>query len=751
MDWHRTPCHAVLVLLACMSTTGGAQGQTPLPPPPNPSWMWPLYEIDVPHFLSTTEIIATHPRPAIWSSHGEFQKFRATLPTDVHPGIDIRGDTTDVVLFPKAGIVVHASNPGDCTGYSAGVYCRIWVRVSAQYIYYVGHMDVAHGPHDDAHPAVREAIQNARDDSVPKSIVQQGQVAGQLTPGYLHDWHHVHLGVFDSFDSYASVDPLPFLERPVMGAGGMTLVDDERPVVKDVELTPHPSDPGARVESDGLCGLEVRGAIEITADIKDTFYTDPPPRPFPGDHLQPTQGVKGARYVVRNLAEPGEGIGHPWFESPVGCTYTECGMWRLRFPAAEQPHLVSDASFFAWLGEDPPEYVGGDFTEYLWDAARSSHDHDHDGPEQPIIHVLTANAREDGALVADAWNTTSLVDGRYVITVEAWDNDGNVGGQSFLTTVNNSGTLEPPPSPTKGWAEVMVKDHPNDFGQIPSNLGGEAWWRSDDILIVPAGTQNVSCATSPRGFPVVANEAYDVYVRAHNVGCQDMPGVQAAVYSATPGTMLTNIRAISSPPGVYAGDPVLVPAGGCEVIGPFPWTPSQADLDGTEEGHRCLLAAINSELDPGPAVNPAEWDVPNHDNVTQRNIQVSQLEFFIRNDTLVPADAVLHLDMGSFPTGTADASFRLLIDDPMHELDALWEGTPGTIISREGANIVVDVQAGLVTLPAFAMPALSDRASRVEHRLPFLSGPHHVVLTHVLGGVPVGGMEFILRGPALPT
>jgi hypothetical protein len=105
--------------------------------------------------------------------------------------------------------------------------------------------------------------------------------------------------------------------------------------------------------------------------------------------------------------------------------------------------------------------------------------------------------------------------------------------------------------------------------------------------------------------------------------------------------------------------------------------------------------------------------------------------------------------MNSFPTD-GSASFDFLVEDPDGSLAFLWQGTPGTVVTRDGAFTVVRVQAGVVTLPVFDMPALSARASRVEYSLPSGAGQHAVVLRHILNDQEVGGMQFVLRAPDLP-
>ncbi|MFX1342317.1 MAG: Loki-CTERM sorting domain-containing protein, partial [Promethearchaeota archaeon] len=59
----------------------------------------------------------------------------------------------------------------------------------------------------------------------------------------------------------------------------------------------------------------------------------------------------------------------------------------------------------------------------------------------------------DGSMVSSdssapysyAWDSTSVADGSVTITVTAYDNDGNQATDSITLTVNNGGTLPPPP------------------------------------------------------------------------------------------------------------------------------------------------------------------------------------------------------------------------------------------------------------------------------------------------------------------
>jgi hypothetical protein len=137
------------------------------------------------------------------------------------------------------------------------------------------------------------------------------------------------------------------------------------------------------------------------------------------------------------------------------------------------------------------------------------------------------------------------------------------------------------------------------------------------------------------------------------------------------------------------------------------------------------------------------------DNITQRNVQFSSLESFIRNATDQTGSSSLRLEMGTFPMADP-AWFDFLVEDPDGSLAALWSGTPGISVSQSGGFAVVRVHAGVVTLPVFDMPPVSARASRAEYNLPLDAGQHAIILRHILNGEEVGGMQFILTAQSSP-
>ena len=85
-----------------------------------------------------------------------------------------------------------------------------------------------------------------------------------------------------------------------------------------------------------------------------------------------------------------------------------------------------------------------------------------------------------------------------------------------------------------GPTPVYVKDYPQDYGSTPSNLSGQAFWESPDIIVVRHG-QPVDAGTPPSDPQVTAGNSYDVWVRVHNdFGCAPATGVTAQVWWGDP-------------------------------------------------------------------------------------------------------------------------------------------------------------------------------------------------------------------------
>lgn len=739
--------------------------------PPAKDWLWPLYE------LSSTQpadqVATATPRPNVWTTNCEYQEFSdgaiPGLHPDLHPGIDIRGTQGDVVRFPETGTIVHLSHRDQCRTLNSGVYCRIWVATTtgdpeaADYIYYVGHLDFGHDPFSMVRADFRDKLVTAADagGGPPASTVTvtKGDVAGQLenfSLGANGNWSHCHLGVYDRKNGFASMDPLAFLSENASGSDGSALYvhDDENPTIEQMTFVADDSfGVPTNVNPTGACGQELKGTLDITANIHDTFFTNSPaPNHFASDTLPPTTGILGASYSFQNLATLSESTTKQWYTSPLDCSGTSCGLFRVPFRAVDRALFTSNQGFFDWVDTVEPDVgapvlAGGDFDSALYDPGPSANDHT-ELTTQPFIHILTNEVTESsGTGTNSAWHTEGLADGRYAVTVTAWDRAQNKSSVTQIVTVNNNGTATT--AVGKGFQEIMVKDRDGDVGQTPSNPGDEPFWASDDIVVVDAGTGTPPLSQPARLEPVVVGQNYQVYVRVHNMGCQPMSGVTATVFSARAGTALEDLRSLSG--GVYGGPSVSVPAdpsnaiGGVAWAGPFDWTPTSDEL-GTD-GHRCLVAAVTSSVDPGPALaDAANWVIANDNNVAQRNLQITSLAFEIINPSGQMKDSGLDFDMGKFPvSGTPTFEFSIPYSS---ELQALWQGTPNTVVSQVGSDLVVQIKAGKVRLPTWGMPAVSQIPAKAKATgLPKGSGPYRVTVTHRLGGAIVGGMLFSLSGP----
>jgi len=170
-----------------------------------------------------------------------------------------------------------------------------------------------------------------------------------------------------------------------------------------------------------------------------------------------------------------------------------------------------------------------------------------------------------------------------------------------------------------GTPRVYVKDHPQDRGSTPSNLGGEAFWESPDIIVV---ARNAAVTpTTPAGDPVViAGNDYDIYIRLHNdYACSSISGVRARVWWGDATLAMpqwTNVTTNGPDPSNpnWTATKTLPLGDTLDVIGPIPWTaPSNVSP------HECLLANIQATGESAPS-NTA--DAPGSYQVAQRNIEI---------------------------------------------------------------------------------------------------------------------------------
>jgi hypothetical protein len=742
-----------LCLASVLGVAATAQAQSG--PANRNDWTWPAWETNG-TIDASGRLVTTLARPNLWTSAGEYQNFAAArfAGVDPHPGIDIRGSVGDVAVFPQAGTVIGMQNLSHCESASTGDKCRIFVRTDDNLVYYVAHFSYGAAPDGTMVREYLTTFHGVASGMGPAPRVSKGQQAGVFrayaSPA---NWDHMHVTIFDPTRAYDSLDPLEYLERSPVSATGsrLDIVDDEPPTIDPIEFV---AAPGGSVNPAGVCGIELKGRVDIAANMYDTFFTRRPvPNTFPGLSTDnPSIDIKGARYVLRSIAAAAPSQSGLWLESPIGCAAglpigtapVQCGTWRMRFPSADRNanQIVpnNDTTFLAYLNGTAPVFQGGEFGPALWDPMRSVHDHTSANPTR-FIHLLTNAVTENSVAGVDGFWDTSLGDGdgRYLVTVEAWDFEGNLAQRTVPVTVNNFGGAGTGTGAKYG--QVFVKDSEADAGQIPSVLGGEPFWASPDIIVVPKDTP-VTPDVQAASFPLVVDEEYDVYVRAHNLGCADVASVQASVYVATPGTTLTNVRAIG-PAGSWNGTAVTVPGGGKNLIGPFRWKVAPADIDGQNQGHRCFLAAIHAPDDASPTnADPNTWDVPNMDNVAQRNIQTTALDFEIRNVAPSGQPSKLVIELEGWPEA---GSFELLVEQKPELSAAGWT------YPVEQGKFVLKVTGERLETPAWTMPGVSELATAIRFSLPNGARNRKVTVTHLLNGAKVGGMVFYLSGNVVPT
>jgi len=170
-----------------------------------------------------------------------------------------------------------------------------------------------------------------------------------------------------------------------------------------------------------------------------------------------------------------------------------------------------------------------------------------------------------------------------------------------------------------GTPHVYVKDHAQDQGSVPSDLGGQAFWESPDIIVVPTGTA-VTPTTSATEPIVIAGTTYDIYVRVHNeYACSSVPGVQARLWWGNAALAMPTWNDITpqnpDPNNPHWTATKSLPAtDALDIIGPITWK-----APGNVSPHECLLANIQAIGEMAPS-NVA--DTPHSNQIAQRNIEV---------------------------------------------------------------------------------------------------------------------------------
>ena len=192
------------------------------------------------------------------------------------------------------------------------------------------------------------------------------------------------------------------------------------------------------------------------------------------------------------------------------------------------------------------------------------------------------------------------------------------------------------PSPSGGYGDLFMRDSDCDRGDQP-NFTSEEMYISTDIWV----------RNYPDGGSVHQNPEYKgtpnyIYVNVRGLGCSDVTDANLRVYFSKASTQLQwpvkwDNYFIPGPNGlVLAGDEITkqplsnpigvlpIDAGGIHRIGPIPWmVPNPTDYY-SDIHHFCLLARIESGVDPMYAVEgiPIEPNIRNNNNIVLKNISI---------------------------------------------------------------------------------------------------------------------------------
>jgi hypothetical protein len=221
-------------------------------------------------------------------------------------------------------------------------------------------------------------------------------------------------------------------------------------------------------------------------------------------------------------------------------------------------------------------------------------------------------------------------------------------------------------------SRVYVKDNPQDYGSTPSNLGGEPFWESPDIIVVPHN-QAVTKDTAPSDPHVTAGQTYDVWVRVHNdFSCSQATGVTAQVWWGDPVAGSPNWQQVA----FEGSGPVTVDPEGHNIVGPFTWTvPNTSNIS----PHECLMADIQANGETYPS---NLFDAPDQYQTAQRNLEIGgtcSWTLTNANTSAAQLSVSLKTQVAASPNasqlytvGTNDL-IQVVFDDPNKTLYNAWE------------------------------------------------------------------------------
>jgi len=392
-----------------------------------------------------------------------------------------------------------------------------------------------------------------------KKAVAAGDKIAKLTR-FSSDFHHLHydLAKQDALKVWTYQDPLAEITPNP---------DPNAPEIAGIGLAQASSNPWAEFKpvAEGGC-VVVSGKADVIAQIRD--------RDDAGSKL-----VGAATMWVRKIRWRACPESNPTCAWQEHCDYSEMlTSWETQGNAATAAFFSNRAPWDSDSDYGKATWLYGVVSKY-WPAFSVG------APPQP----------------EGEWDTTTLSDGSYSVSVEATDFMSNTTTYSVRACVQNG------PGCT---TELMIRDATDDKGGIP--YPGKNWWVSPDI------TANPGTADQDKNINIGVANPIEVQV-SNNGSCKLAAGT---AYTVCLGWGLPSASVAYPLPAKQQIEckAETVPAGGWGVgkslVTTFTWTPKAGSVP---QGHHCLVAWVDMDTDPVQNTAAVNWD----DNRAQQNITFS--------------------------------------------------------------------------------------------------------------------------------
>ena len=308
--------------------------------------------------------------------------------------------------------------------------------------------------------------------------------------------------------------------------------------------------------------------------------------------------------------------------------------------------------------------------------------------------------------------------------------------------------------PIETTADLMIRDHDEDVGALPSNLGGEKFYKSPDIKISEFQPDyDDPIWSQPQTMSVDEGEELKVWVRVTNHGCEPITGFSVSLAEANFALIASDWEYVDQIEPQKEFPNTTIDPGEGVVVG-FDWIP---DVD----GHRCLLAAVTNALDPtsvpldqddlidfGQLDGPDSLFTPFDNNLAQRNVKIEDTDD-MPNAFVNPFDVTvalgLEFDCNEFPIFESGAQATLVVEHNSAAAQA-WSNAPGTTLVDTGSVLELSFNTCKVRLPDVVLPPATALGADMDLELPAGTfGTYEVDLTAYVDGNLRGGASFYIE------